>query len=246
MKILHKVLFTWLGLILLSQNIFSQEIKLAFSLSIPPYVISKNDSGIELDIVKEIFSLSNITVKPIYVPLARLSKQIELDEVDGSATIMESLGFKNVYYSDIYITYKNVAVSLKKNGIEIISISDLRNKDIITFQNAKKYLGHDFAKAVSQNTNYYEFYNQQKQVKMLYKNRIQVIILDKNIFHYYKQYIEKDFNEKVVFHEIFPVNEYKIAFKNSKIRDKFNLGLKKIKKSGRYEQIINKYIKQKK
>jgi len=243
---LYRIFFCYIGLVFLVQSAFSQEIKLALSLSIPPYVISENDSGIELDILKEAFSLSNITVKPIYVPLARLNKQIETDEVDGSATILESLGFKNVYYSDVYITYKNIAVSLKKNNINIKSIADLRNMDIITFQNAKKYLGLEFSQAVSQNSSYYEFYDQEKQVKMLYKDRIQVIILDKNIFHYYRQNSVKEYKKEIVTHEIFPVNQYKIAFKDPKIRDKFNKGLKELKKSGRYNQIINKYLQQKK
>ena len=246
MKIIYRVFFYLMGCILLSQTTFAQELKLAYGLSTPPYVISKNDSGIELDIVKEAFALSNITVKPIYVPLARLTKQIELDEIDGSVTIMESLGLKNVYYSDTYITYENIAVSLKKNNLKILSISDLRNKDIITFQNAKIYLGNEFKQAVSQNHNYYEFYDQKKQVKMLFKNRIQVIVLDRNIFAYYKEHSIEKFEEEVVIHKIFPANKYKIAFKNPKIRDKFNLGLKEIKSTGKYEQIINKYLEQEK
>ncbi len=231
-----------MGIVLLSQNMLGQELKLAYGLSTPPYVISKNDSGIELDIVKEAFALSNIRVKPIYVPLARLTKQIELDEIDGSVTIMETLGIKNVYYSNTYITYENIAVSLKKNNLKILSISDLRNKDIITFQNAKIYLGNEFKKAVDQNLNYYEFYDQKKQVKMLFKNRIQVIVLDRNIFDYYKEHSLEKFEEEVVIHKIFPVNKYKIAFKDPKIRDKFNRGLKEIKRNGIYESIINKYL----
>jgi len=242
MKILTRAFYCFLVCILLVQNAFSQEIKLALSLSIPPYVIPKDNAGIELDIVKEAFSLSNITVKPIYVPLARLIKQIENDEIDGSATIVESLGIKNVYYSDTYITYENIAVSLKKNNLKINSISDLTNKNIITFQNAKMYLGKEFSKAVSLNNSYYEFYDQKKQVKMLFKNRIQVIILDRNIFNYYKDNSSEKFNEEFVIHEIFPINKYKIAFKNSKIRDKFNLGLKELKISKKYNQIINKYL----
>ena len=165
-----------------------------------------------------------------------------MDGIDGSVTIMESFGLKNVYYSDNYITYENIAVSLQKNHLKIKSISDLSNKDIITFQNAKKYLGKDFKETVSQNANYYEFYDQKKQVKMLYKSRIQVIVLDRNIFYYYRHNSKEEFKDEVVIHEIFPANKYKIAFKDSKIRDKFNEGLKVIKSSGRYEKIINKYI----
>jgi len=242
MKMIYRVFLYLIGSIILSQNTFAQELKLAYGLSTPPYVISKNDSGIELDIVKEAFALSNITVKPIYVPLARLTKQIELDEIDGSVTIMETLGIKNVYYSDTYITYENIAVSLKKNYLNIKSIADLRNKDIITFQNAKIYLGNEFKQAVSQNHNYYEFYDQKKQVKMLFKNRTQVIVLDRNIFDYYKKDSLEKFEEEVVIHKIFPDNKYKIAFKDSTIRDKFNLGLKEIISTGKYEQIIGKYL----
>jgi polar amino acid transport system substrate-binding protein len=229
---------------MLSQPLFAKELKIAFGLLMPPYVISQDNKGIEIEIVKKVFSLNTINITPVYVPLARLPKEFKLNTIDGTLPVLESLGLKDAYYSNAYISYQNIAISLQKNNIQINSIKDLKNKDIVSFQNSKKYLGKVFLEAVKNNKNFYELYDQEKQVKMLFRNRTKVIVIDKNIFNYYKkQLTNTNTDVGITIHDIFPKTPYKIAFRNEQIRDDFNKGLELLKKQGLYDKIIKKYVK---
>jgi len=41
---------------------------------------------------------------------------------------------------------------------------------------------------------------------------------------------------------IFPKVPFRVGFVDKKVRDDFNDGLKQLRESGRYDEIINKYI----
>ncbi|WP_199244036.1 hypothetical protein [Bacterioplanes sanyensis] len=43
--------------------------------------------------------------------------------------------------------------------------------------------------------------------------------------------------------EVFPPTDYKVAFRNVGHRDDFNAGLAAIKSSGRYQEIMDSYLK---
>ena len=107
-----------------------------------------------------------------------------------------------------------------------------------------------------QNRNYAETSRQFSQVWMLFLNRVDTIVLDKNIFHYYLQKSKElqksndplaanvrhaDFSKKVTIHQIFSPLNYRLLFKSKKIRDLFNKGIKKIIDDGTYRKIFSRY-----
>ena len=51
-----------------------------------------------------------------------------------------------------------------------------------------------------------------------------------------------DTSQEILLHEIFPGVDYKILFNDPAIRDEFNAGLKMIRDSGRYDEIIQDYV----
>ena len=158
------------------------------------------------------------------------------------ATVKEISLSKEVYYSDEYITYNNIVVSI--NDFQINNLKDLKNKKIIAFQNATIYLGKEFENEVKDNKNYAEIANQEAQVASLMNGRTEVIVIDENIFKYYykKSKLFKQKSYKV--YGIFSPTPYKIAFKDKKARDDFNEGLKILKSSGRYKEVFEKYLKE--
>jgi polar amino acid transport system substrate-binding protein len=80
---------------------------------------------------------------------------------------------------------------------------------------------------------------------MLFKDRADVLVMDINIFKYFRQNIEDmDVSPAVTFFKIFPPTAYKVAFTDETVRDKFNAGLKAIKASGKYAAIFKTYIKE--
>ncbi len=225
----------------------AREVKIAVGRSIPPYVIHESDSGMELEIVREVLAFNGYTLKPVYLPRPQVLRRFKTSQknhrVDGAIPITEAYGLKNVFYSDSHITYQNVAVSLAENQYTIETIADLSNHSVIAFKHAKKFLGPEFHDMADANPRYKEFAQQKLQVTALFKRRIQVVVLDINIYKYYlKQITRADTSLPTVIHPIFPANHYKVGFRHSDLRDDFNSGLQALKSSGRYQEILNRYV----
>ncbi|MBF0205395.1 MAG: transporter substrate-binding domain-containing protein [Oligoflexia bacterium] len=226
---------------------YAGEIKITFGLALPPYVISESNSGLEYDIIKESLAVKGHIMKPEYVPLARIPIVLKKRTSDGAATTNPSLDLKGIFFSEAHVVYQNVAISLKKHNLVVNRTADLSNKNVIAFQNATMYLGQEFAEVIKKASSYQEIADQEKQVLSLFSDRNIVVISDINIFKFYKIKVAKnnpkiDTNIETTIAEIFPQTHYQVAFINEKIRDDFNFGLDVIKKNGRYQEIVKKYI----
>lgn len=230
-------------LALISIGSVAKEIKVAVGLALPPYVISSENKGMELDIIKEALALNGHTIKPVYLPFARVPWSLNEGKVDAAMTINESSGIKNVFYSNSHITYQNVAVSLAKNNYTINKIGDLVNRSVLAFQSATLYLGSDFKNMADKNNRYNEEPRQDIQITMVYNGRAEAVVMDKNIFKYYKaKETRADVSQGVNIHTIFPPSLYKVGFRSETMRDEFNVSLKKLVDSGMYKKIINRYV----
>ena len=219
-----------------------KELTFAVGLALAPYNIPEKNRGIELDIVRESLAMKGYRIKTKYVPFARRIREIEQGEVDGVLTVNENSDL-DVYLSDQHITCENVAVSLKKNNFKIEKISDLKDKSILTFQNAKKYLGKEFVAAAEASPDYREISKQELQINLLYGDRVDVIVLDKWIFSYHKKNNKLvDTTQPIDMFYIFEKVPFRVGFVDKRVRDDFNEGLKKLRESGRYDEIVNKYI----
>ncbi|MCG6881148.1 MAG: transporter substrate-binding domain-containing protein [Deltaproteobacteria bacterium] len=219
-----------------------KELTVAVGLALAPYNIPEENRGIELDIVRESLAMKGYRIKTKYVPFARRIREIAQGEVDGVLTVNENSDL-DVYLSDQHIVCENVAVSLKKNNFKIEKISDLKDKSILTFQNAKKYLGKEFVAAAEASPDYREISGQELQINLLYGDRVDVIVLDKRIFYYHRKNNKMvDTTQPIDMFYIFEKVPFRVGFVDKKVRDDFNEGLKKLRESGRYDEIINKYI----
>ena len=221
-----------------------KELTFAVGLALAPYNIPEKNCGIELDIVREALAMKGYRVKTKYVPFARRIREIAQREVDGVLTVNENSGL-DVFLSDQHIACENVAVSLKKKKFSIKKISDLKDKSILTFQNAKKYLGKEFVMAAEASPDYREISKQELQINLLYGDRVDVIVLDKNIFYYHKRNNKMvDTTQPIDMWTVFPKVSFRVGFVDKKIRDDFNDALKQLRETGRYDEIIKKYISQ--
>jgi len=219
-----------------------KKLTFAVGLALAPYNIPEKNCGIELDIVRESLAMKGYRIKTKYVPFARRIREIAQGEVDGVLTVNENSDL-DVYLSDQHIVCENVAVSLKKNNFRIGKISDLKDKGILTFQNARKYLGKEFVAAAEASPDYREISRQELQINLLYGDRVDVIVLDKRIFYYHKKNNKMvDTTQPIDMFYIFEKVPFRVGFVEKKVRDDFDEGLKKLRESGRYDEIINKYI----
>jgi len=219
-----------------------KELTVAVGLALPPYNIPETDSGIEMDIVREALKIKGYAVKSKYVPFARVRKELMNREVDAALTINPDSGIE-AFYSNEHLICQNVVVTLKKNNFKIRTINDLKDKSVLAFQDATLYLGKDFASMANQNAQYKEIAKQELQINLVYSNRVDAIVLDKNIFYYHRKRNDMvDTSQPIDIWQVFPPTAFSVAFVNEKARDDFNEGLKKLRESGRYDEIVKKYI----
>jgi polar amino acid transport system substrate-binding protein len=219
-----------------------KELTMAVGLALPPYNIPETDSGIEMDIVREALKIKGYAVKAKYVPFARVRKELMDREVDGALTINPDSGIQ-AFYSNEHLICQNVVVTLKKNAFHVREIADLKDKSVLAFQDATLYLGKDFASMADQNAKYREIAKQEIQINLLYTNRVDAIVLDKNIFYHHRKHNNMvDTSQAIDIWRIFPPTPFSVAFVDEKVRDDFNKGLKQLQESGRYDEIVKKYI----
>ena len=113
---------------------------------------------------------------------------------------------------------------------------------IVAWQGATKDLGPAFEKAVSKADLYREIADQGKQVLLFLKGRVDVAVIDGNIFDYWAK-VHGESSSTFEYHAIFgDRTSFVVGFVSAEIRDDFNEGLRAIKKSGAYEAIFCKYI----
>ena len=239
---MKKKLYILLGLYcILPTYLTAREINVGMGLSIPPYVISETNSGIEYDIVESALNAVGHSLAPIYLPMARVSIMLSEHKVDAATPLMPA-NTQNVCYSDSHIQYQNVAVALTSNNFSINAIGDLAGKDLIAFQSAPSYLGIEFSSAVKGNRRYNEYANQNKQIHALFNGDTEIIVLDINIFYYYYNQSKRkaDFEAHSIF-PVFPPSIYSVGFTDDKLCKDFNRGLDMIKKNQVYSNIMKRY-----
>jgi len=224
----------------------TQIIELLAGLSKPPFVIKQEGKGMQLDIVKAIMAKNNYQVQFVFMPRGRHITAIQELNVDGVITWLKAES--NLFLSKPYINYQNVVVTLAEKEIVLSDFKDLSSLNIASFQNAEKFLSKDYQNGVKTAKKYIELANQKLQLTLLFSRKVDAIVLDVNIFKYLLLEAKQDKNKAAMYqkpfniHLLFPETNYVAGFKNEQVRDLFNQGLKSLKNSGEYQQIIDSYL----
>ncbi|WP_068494083.1 substrate-binding periplasmic protein [Paramagnetospirillum marisnigri] len=232
------------SLALITAPAVAREVNVAIGLSLSPYVIPEETRGMEYDIVKEALALEGHTLRPHYMPQGRVAKELGGGQLEAALTQRMEVGLP-AHYSDVYITYQNFAITLASRNLAVDKEEDLAGKSIIAFQRAALYLGPRFKAVVEANPLYREESRQVVQPIMLYLDRIDVVIADRNIFNWFAHQPEVaakvDTRQPLRFHPLFPPTDYRMAFRDEGLRDAFNRGLAKLRASGAYDRIVRAY-----
>lgn len=238
----NKIISSWLNPLPLKKSI-----TVAIKIGKEPFTFEKGPiHGIEYDLIEKIFLKSNIEISRRKSILAEqfediLATDISIDVLSG---VKSKSG--DYYYSNDFLSYQNVAVSRVRDNIFINDIKDLKDKKIIAFYEAYKYLGKEYNSLfnpLNRNNNYLEEGKQEIQVKKFLDKKVDVIVLDKNIFIWYLNKLSDDSLTKYKLDYIFPgKNNFQAAFKDKKIRDLFNKNLEIIKKNGEYKDVFFNYL----
>lgn len=208
----------------------------------PPYVISENDSGFELDLVRAVFAKMGYQIKPLYVPYGRTLKMLQGGQVDAAMSLSAKSGANIELLSRSYISYQNTAISLKRNKLDIKQIEDLAKYTVVGFQNAAKNLGNRYAQAMAKAPYYMELPDQNKQVGMLLQGNITVVVMDINIFvHLSRKRTGENQLAQVKTHNIFPATDYSMGFTDMALKTAFDKALGQYQQSHNYLELVDRY-----
>jgi polar amino acid transport system substrate-binding protein len=220
---------------------------MAFGEKIPPFCFPETNSGIEIDVIREALAFRGHVLKPHYYPFARVPMAFKTGRVDATMTDLgEDMSVRGAYYGDPAVLYDNVLISLKERNLTIKVPADLHGLTVISFQGAiKRY--PEWLEGVRNDGHYFEQNNQELQVLTLNAGRYDIVLSDRSIFRYFTKLLKlnRDFHPKPVVEQDFakanPAN-YRPVFRDKQVRDDFNVGLKHLKDTGRFDAIYQKYL----
>jgi len=229
-----------------------QLLEIGISMSIPPWVMKDTNSGIELDILYAALDSDAYIVKPNYLPFAMAFNLFDEGKLDGIINAKEGVT-RTGYFSEPVVEFQNVAVSLAHKAYPAnIDVDFLGNKSVVAFQKASSLLGARFGRMAEQNPDYQEIAKQNLQINLLFIRNTDFVVMDKSIFGYYwfravneqtNPELRARYFKPVQFHYIFEPTHYPFVFKSEAVRDAFNQGLTRLKLTGQYGEILNKYDK---
>ncbi|WDE14059.1 substrate-binding periplasmic protein [Thalassomonas haliotis] len=239
--VLVKVLLV-LSFVVNSDDARAKQLDVTVGWSKPPYVIEQGNTGFEIELVRAIFTEMGHQLNFIYLPFGRTNDLVKMGKVDVGMTLSSKFDIFPAKFSEPYIIYQNVAISLKGRGIRIGEIAELQKYSIVGFQNANVILGEQYSKAVQSSPFYIELPEQKKQVEMLLKGRADVVVMDVNIFNYLsKEFLGESHMENVDVHKIFPKNAYHLGVLDDGLRQGFNRHLQKFRHTEQYQRLLKQY-----
>ena len=231
-----------------SEHHESKRLKIAFGFDRPPYVFGKTTKkGFEIDLVDEILGRFgyDIDIEQMskYYLETLLHKPNDFDGVSAISKQNDGL-----YYTEPFVYYDNYVITRTEDNITIESVEDLAKIDFVAWKGAYNDLGETFYRLFNPETGtarsrYHDHPSQAEDSQSFFAKKYDAIIVDKTIFKWH-QMLYGD-HGGYVYHKIFPrLKSYPAVFRSKKVRDDFNKGLAAIKKSGRYDEIVDFYFKQ--
>ncbi len=211
--------------------------------AIQPFSLPRQNSGLLVDIIQQAYASQGVSTHFVFMPAARSQMAYSNNEVD-IITNAKHDGTNMVYTHWPVLTFKNVAISLKKKKFKIDTVADLAGLRIITFQHASQFLGAEFAAMAAHNKSYTELAFM--PARMLNVDHADVVISQADIFSYNQ--INENTSAPMLdldeysYHSIFGKgNEYWLGFRSELMRDQFERGMATIYENGVIEQIFARY-----
>ena len=218
----------------------------------PPFMFDKTSKkGIELDLASKALVLAGYEIGDVQqMSFKKATHVLQKNKNIDVAVSVEKLEDSGLFYSEPFIAYDDIVITRKKDNLIIDSADDLVDKTVVTWTGANKVLGprfHELFKegAPTRTEKYREIGDQAEQHRTFFTGQAEAIVVDKTIFDWQKHSFKDELNidEAYDFHAIFPEKTYYyVAFKDKKIRDKFNEALKQLKNKGAYEKVYKHYV----
>jgi polar amino acid transport system substrate-binding protein len=226
-----------------AQETSLQEVHVGMGLPKPPYIMESGAAGLDYDIARQALAAGGYKMVAHMLPPTRALATLRAGQLDGLLSITEGIGGPG-YFTDDYIVYQNVATTLARRNLKLTQIEDLTGYSVAAFQNASMVLGDRYSLVASGHADYRELPTQITQNKLLFMGRVDVVVGDRLIFNHYIDKLEAqiDARQPVTYHRIFPESPRRAVFRDARVRDAFNAGLKTIRSNGTYDAIVKQYV----
>lgn len=213
-----------LSLFLTIPSVIAKEsLDIVVGLERPPYIVNDQSQGYELELINHILAQFNHSANYLFVPFGRSEKMLMNDNIDAMTTTNTFMISNQSLLTTPYVVYHNVVISLDNNALMINKISDLSRHTIATFEEAHKVLGGEFNQAISKSPMYTQVSDRLAQLELLFRGRVDVIVMDINIFNYFYNLNKDQFGDiDYKIHDIFHKTHYQMAFKDHRLVAGFN------------------------
>ncbi len=215
-----------------------------------PLALPERNSGLLVDLVRAAFAAEAVNTAFVFLSPLRLEREFGDAHIDvntaAKPTAKPTAGPVSVLSRWPVLSFRNQAITLKAKFPHLTSITEMSTLRVVTFQNASRYLGADFAAMAAANKHYIEVPGS-LPTAMLSLDRADVMVAQPDIFRYrvlhdqvprVKSAVLADF----AFHDIIGAsNKYWFAFRSEAMRDQFERGIKKIYQNGQADAIVGQY-----
>jgi len=212
--------------------------------SFGPYYMPETNSGIFPDIISAVFrEMPGFEPKYVFdINVEDVWRSYQAGRLDAISNLFDSLEAQGCRSEPVF-RFKDVAVSKLKDNRRLENLTDLKGLSIVAFAGAKGFLGEEYARN-AESKNYIEVGKQQLQARMLLSDRYDVNIGDLYIFLNGLQQVSSINIAPSEFrvHELFPQISSRMGFRDKALCPLFNAGLEKVKASGEYERIYQRYL----
>jgi polar amino acid transport system substrate-binding protein len=227
---------------------WADEVTVLFGVNVPPYVYADPNapSGMEVEVFRAALAVRGHGFKPVFVAreaMLTLLRQQKGDAAQrGGASLREGEGA--YYASEPTVPYRDVAVTLRRHQLAVFSVADLAGKSVLAFPGASAFLGAEFHAKARASSSYTELGDESRKLAMLLSGAAQVYVGDINVFQH--MMATQPNPPEVVVHRIFlptVLLNNNAVFRDPRLRDDFNVGLRTIGANGVREQIVHRYAK---
>ncbi len=219
----------------------SNDLTVAVSLDIPPYVMDKAASGFEVDFMRR--ALAGRNLNWLQMDYRALETAVSEKKADVAMSVQGAQ--PNTFYSEDYVGFVNFAISKKSDKLRIATVADMKGRAVFTWENAWTELGEDFEVQYGPGSvgrsNYIEVADQSQQVRRFWEKPGSIVVIDRSIFDYFSEKGGHALRD-AEYHNLFPKpTRFKVGFADAALRDEFNASLKKLCRSGEYGQLLKSY-----
>lgn len=230
-----------IGINLAAEPLESKGVSFAASSTIAPYFYPEQPGGIQYELLKYALDTGGMHIS--HVELAPNKRALRLTLARKTDCLVNAPeGITGLYYTRSLNEYQNSVFTLASSELAISSIEDLNNMSLLGFQNATRYLGKEFSDMAKQHKGYLEVANQQSQIIMLFTNRVQAVVLEREIFAYYRRLLRHkvDTSQPVTEQQLFSPAPRRLACRNPELAKRIDKAIATFRLSPQYHEILNK------